>query len=136
MGAQVASALGYVRENRRAQKDESITFTTSDGKELSGIADKDGNVKVGDYTYTKVHQNERGAWTTSEKENEPIVEPEKPKGSGLLSGLPASKLSKKADVEKLQKGLNELLEDGEITGDALSEDGIYGKKTKAAVKKL
>lgn len=44
---------------------------------------------------------------------------------------------KKADMKKLQAGINDLIRDGVITGiDILVEDGIRGPLTTAAIKKL
>ena len=57
---------------------------------------------------------------------------------GKLKSLPAEKLTKKSDIKKLQEGLNDLIDDGQITGVSKinNPQGKGGPKTQAAVKAL
>lgn len=70
----VANAFGYVSGKQVAGVDESVTFKTKDGKELTGVSDGNGNVKVGANTY-KVYKNHRGEWVS---DNEYQAEPPEP----------------------------------------------------------
>jgi N-acetylmuramoyl-L-alanine amidase len=62
---------------------------------------------------------------------------EKTPGSGKIASLPESTNLSKDDIKNLQAGLNELHKDGHLAlSKNLDIDGIYGPKTKEAVKLL
>ena len=137
LAGEVATAWAYVNGLARAREGQKVTFKTATGDELTGTADKHGNIVVDDYAYKGVSQDNQGTWSTKEATYSEPTEDQtlSSKGSGKIASLPA-KLSK-ANVKTLQEGLNELLDDGVLSGySRLAEDGDYGSKTKAAVKKL
>ena len=118
-----------------------IEFTTADGKTVKGTVQADGTVKTSDgVIYKNVKRGMDGSFSTSE--NFQATEPSQPSqtetktGSGNLASLPASSNLSKDQVKSLQKGINELIDHDKISGEKLKVDGIYGKLTKAAVKKL
>ena len=70
-------------------------------------------------------------------EEEEKSKEEKTPGSRKIASLPNSTNLSKEDIKNLQAGLNELDKDGHLKlSKKLDEDGIYGPKTKAAVKLL
>lgn len=142
IAALFASGFAYVKgsvtPDTEFEVGDSIRFKDGNGNWLEGVVDENGNVVVGDKVYEGVYKNEKGEWvtdntgkTTEKKEEEPS------KGSGKIASLPSSTKLSASQVKNLQKGLNELLKDGELEGyDKLAEDGSYGPKTKEAVKIL
>ena len=138
ISAMFASAILYSKTGRRAQEGETIKFQDAEGNWHEGVADKNGNITVDGKTFTGVHQNEKGEWVTDESGKVEKKEEEKQtKGSGKIASLPSStKLSTK-NIKDLQAGLNELYEDKLLVlSKKLDVDGVYGPKTKAAVKLL
>ena len=138
MAEQVASALGYVKGGNRAKDGEPVTFKTKDGKQLTGTADKEGNIKVDGHTYTGVHKNEQGNWVTDEKYSTASnkaanTKPQwddkykRPWKVSKTIGTKQGHTDASDDVKGLQWALaQEGLYNGKI-------DGSYGPKTKEAV---
>ena len=135
LGAQVAAAFSYINANRRGQKDESITFKTADGVELTGRSDEEGNIDVNGQIYQDVHQGAKGNWTTSENYVNPEEKPTEPAQRTWTSSFPApwdvSGTIKPGAGKNNVKGLQQaLLELGFYKGKV---DGAYGPLTKDAV---
>lgn len=146
----VAQALAWLDGGGALQyligEGKQVTFTSSDEKTVTGTIDKDGNVTADEQIYKaeNFRVNSDGTITTSESQEQArknyqetlTPKEEEGVGSGNLASLPGSSLNSK-QTKTLQKGLNELLEHGKLSGFAkLKVDGIYGNITKAAVKKL
>lgn len=75
LNQQVAQAISYLMTGRQLEylgvkEGTKITFTTADGKTLTGTADKEGNVIVNGQKYTEVYQNYDGSYVTSENYKE------------------------------------------------------------------
>lgn len=133
-----------------------IEFKDKDGNVVSGVINDDGDVEVKDAQgkVTGVYSGESFAidanknitssetmTQASERVTKPQpVEPSTPEivdASGNISSLPGSEYLTNDQVKKLQRGLNELLADGKLSGFAkLQVDGLYGGLTIMAVRKL
>ena len=133
-----------------------IEFKDKDGNVVSGVINDDGDVEVKDTqgNVTGVYSGESFAIdankniTSSETMTQASgrvtkpqpVKPSAPEvvdASGNISSLPGSEYLTNDQVKKLQRGLNELLADGKLSGFAkLQVDGLYGGLTTMAVRKL
>ena len=134
----IKSAFGlFEGEGLRAKEGETITFKNKSGQWLTGVADAEGNIVVGDTTYSGVHQIYNGSWVTDEEEGTKNTPEDSGKGDGSIAGLPGRVSLSSSEVRKLQTGLNNMLDDEILEGfDKLSVDGDYGPKTKQAVRIL
>lgn len=72
---QVKSAVNYLRVGRSTEgliakgelkEGKSITFTTPDGKSITGKLDKEGNITSGGMVYKNVYQNEQGQFVSED----------------------------------------------------------------------
>ena len=128
--------LGRQLEDLGIKENTKISFTSADGKKMTGVVDKSGNVVASDgKTYSNVFQGADGKYYAGTETVEPPKEPPKKEVEkapqvekktnpyGLAS-------EKKSSTRSIQWALNEMgYNAGEI-------DGIYGWQTTAAVKRF
>ena len=149
LNANIASALSWLSTGAMQSligEGNEITFKDADGNTITGIVDSNGNVTANERIYgaKTFSTNSSGEFSSNltdaqAKENylATLKPPEEEKsGSGNLASLPGTMNLSAAQVKTLQKGLNELIEHGEIDAKKLTEDGIYGGVTREVVKKL
>lgn len=161
LNANVASALAYLKVGRQLEdlglkEGTSITFTTADGKTITGKMDKQGNVTVDGKTYSDVYQGFDGSYYSDEKyenknkpvstpapdekpKNEPPAEEWKPsvgnmvkiiKGAKFVSGEKVMEAIRAEGVISGKKGAFKVLKDNGngnfYVGRSWSKDGVTG----------
>jgi peptidoglycan hydrolase-like protein with peptidoglycan-binding domain len=99
------------------------------------VADKDGNIKVGDSLYTRVHQSHTGDYVTDEKEGVSQKESQQTNWpTGLKKPSELTELKSREAITSLQTALKELYKNGTIGQDVGEIDGVNGPKTQAAMR--
>ena len=153
--AKAGEALGYSNQidysqeiaaakSRSISKQTGIDYSKLDEEELAQrkkILEQLRNQKIDSTgstakkTYEFNEDPNKNKPTTSEKEKTQQA----PKGSGYISSM-TSQIGNKSgspdQVKKFQKGYNELISNGLISGTKLDVDGSDGPKTTAAIKQL
>ena len=143
----IGNSTKALKDNGELAKGQSVTFTTSDGKTLTGKVDAQGAVTSGGRTYEDVYRNYDGSYTTTEKSQPAATTVSKPTPTPAPAPAPApqktypygkaSEISKNVswgstgqNVKAVQYALNEL---GYRAGEV---DGIFGQNTYNAVLKF
>ena len=143
----VGNSVKALKDAGQLKQNDTISFTTSDGKTMTGTVSSSGTVTSGGQEYSGVYQTYNGSYTTSESFKTtpvastpapaPVVSKPAPSPAKSYPYGKASEISKNVawgstgnDVKAVQYALNELgYRAGEI-------DGIFGQNTYNAVLKF
>lgn len=143
----VGNSVKALKDAGQLKQNDTISFTTSDGKTMTGTVSSSGTVTSGGQEYSGVYQTYNGSYTTSESFKTapvastptpaPVVSAPAPAPAKSYPYGKASEISKNVswgstgnNVKAVQYALNEL---GYRAGEV---DGIFGQNTYNAVLKF